>query len=246
MTTLAGAEVARAPDRTARLLRRWLLVVIGGDLGLLAVRAAAYPAFFSMPGAQSYLVAPVVALVIYAAVVCALPLLAARVPGASTALRVGALVGLVGGAIDVANVTLESLLSLPQAVVTVTTGVAMLGLFLSFGVAGFLGRRRAGSFGLGLGAAVWSAVVAILLAVTFGFVLINVALPKMAQNEVGDPDYARSGWTDMRAFAIANTFDAGFTHLVEAPIIAAVLGAAGSGLAGLGARRRPAAEGAGS
>jgi hypothetical protein len=140
------------------------------------------------------------------------------------------------------NVTLESLLSLPQAVVTVTTGIAMLSLFLSFGVAGFLGGRRAGSFGLGLGAAVWSAVVAILLAVTFGFVLINVALPTLAQNEIGDPDYARSGWTDMRAFAIANTFDAGFTHLVEAPIIAAVLGAAGSGLAGLGARRRPAVK----
>ncbi|HZC79725.1 MAG TPA: hypothetical protein VE258_18365 [Ktedonobacterales bacterium] len=238
MTTFAGAEVARGSERTARLLRRWLLVVIGIDLGLLAVRAATYPTFFSMPGAASYLIAPVVALAIYAAVICALPLLAARAPGAATALRVGTLVGLVGGAIDVVNITLESLLSLPQAVVTVTTGVAMLGLFLSFGVAGFLGGRRAGSFGLGLGAAVWSAVVAILLAVTFGFVLINVALPKLAHDEIGDPDYARSGWTDVRAFAIANTFDAGLTHLVEAPIIAAVLGAAGSGLAGLGARRR--------
>jgi hypothetical protein len=245
MATSAGADVARASDRTARTLRRWLLVVIGGDLGLLAVRAATHPAFFSMPGAASYLVAPVVALAVYAATIGALPLLAARVPGTSRALRVGTLVGLIGGAIDMVNVTLESLLSLPQAVVTVTTGIAMLGLFLSFGVAGFLGGRRAGSFGLGLGAAVWSAVVAILLAVTFGFVLINVALPKLAHDEIGDPDYARSGWTDVRAFAIANTFDAGFTHLVEAPIIATVLGAAGSGLARLGARRRPAAEGAG-
>src|SRR5260370_35820714 len=96
------------------------------------------------------------------------------------------------------NVTLESLLSLPQAVVTVTTGTAMLGLFLSFGVAGFLGGRRAGSFGLGLGAAGWSAVVAILLAVTFGFVLINVSLPKFAHDAIGDPDYARSSWAAVR------------------------------------------------
>ncbi len=242
MATSAGAGMARASDRTVRTLRRWLLVVIGIDLGLLAVRAATYPAFFSMPGAASYLIAPVVALAVYAAAIGALPLLAARVPGASTALRVGTFVGLVGGAIDMTNVTLESLLSLPQAVVTVTTGVAMLGLFLSFGVAGFLGGRRAGSFGLGLGAAVWSAVVAMLVAVTFGFVLINVALPKLAHDEIGDPDYARSGWMDVRAFAVANTFDAGFTHLVEAPIIATVLGAAGSGLTRLGARRRPAAE----
>ena len=99
MTTLADADVARTSGRTAQWLRRWLLVVIGCDLGLLAVRAASYPAFFSMPGAKSYLIAPVVALAIYAAVVGALPLLAARVPGAgaATALRVGTLVGLVGG-----------------------------------------------------------------------------------------------------------------------------------------------------
>src|SRR5258706_3547759 len=242
MATSAGAGMARASDRTVRTLRRWLLVVIGIDLGLFAVRAATYPAFFSMPGAASYLIAPVVALAAYAATVGVLPLLAARVPGASRALRVGTLVGLGGGAIDMVNVTLESLLSLPQAVVTVTTGIAMLSLFLSFGVAGFLGGRRAGSFGLGLGAPGWVPLVRILLAVTFGFVLINVALPKLAHDEIGDPDYARSGWPDVRAFAIANTFDAGFTHLVEAPIIATVLGAAGRGLARLGARRRVAAE----
>src|SRR5258707_7726608 len=101
MATSAGADVARASDRTARALRRWLLVVVGGDLGLLAVRAATYPAFFSMPGAASYLIAPVVALAVYAATVGALPLLAARVPGASRALRVGTLVGLAGGATEI-------------------------------------------------------------------------------------------------------------------------------------------------
>ena len=101
MATSAGADVARASNRTARTLRRWLLVVIGGDLGLLAVRAATYPAFFSMPSAASYLIAPVVALAVYAATVGALPLLAARVPGASRALRVGTLVGLAGGATEI-------------------------------------------------------------------------------------------------------------------------------------------------
>src|SRR5260370_25718841 len=114
MATSAGAGMARASDRTAYTLRRWLLVVIGIDLGLLAVRAATYPAFFSMPGAASYLIAPVVALAVYAATVGALPLLAARVPGASRALRVRTLVGLGGAAIDMVNVTLETLLSLPH------------------------------------------------------------------------------------------------------------------------------------
>jgi hypothetical protein len=65
------------------------------------------------------------------------------------------------------------------------------------------------------------------------------ALPTLAHGEIGDPDYVRSGWTDVRAFAIANTFDAGFTHLVEAPVIAATLGALGSGLGRLMAPRGP-------
>jgi hypothetical protein len=180
----------------------------------------------------------VVGLAVYAAAVFALPFLAGRFPGAPAAVRVGTVAGLIGGALDMANITIESLPALPQPIVSFTTLVAMLGLFLAFAVAGFLGGRRTGSLRLGAAAAVWSGVVAILIAVTFGFLLVNTALPTLAHDEVGDPDYARSGWTDVRAFAIANTFDAGFTHLVEGPVIAAVLGAAGSGLGRLGARRR--------
>lgn len=240
MATVARATVAQGSSRLTRALRRWLLVLIGCDLGLIALRGATYPAFFSMPGALSYLIMPVGGLVIYAVVVFTLPFLAGRFPGASTAVRVGTVAGLIGGALDMASNTLESLLTLPQPIVSLATLVAMLGLFLAFGVAGFLGSRGVGSFWLGVGAAVWSAVVAIVIAVTFGFLLVNTSLPKLAHDEIGDPDYVRSGWTDVRAFAIANTFDAGVTHLGEAPIIATVLGAVGSGLGRLGARRQPA------
>lgn len=238
MLTIARADVAHGSGRLARALRLWLLLVIGCDLGLVALRVATYQAFFSMPGALSYLIAPVVALAIYAAVVFTLPFLADRFPRVTTAVRVGTVAGLIGGALDMANITLESLLTLPQQIVALVTLVAMLSLFLSFGVAGFLGGRSLGSFRLGVGAAVWSAMVAILIAVTFGFLLVNTSLPKLANDEHGDPDYARSGWTDVRAFAIANTLGAGVTHLVEGPVIAAVLGAAGSGLGQLGAKRR--------
>ena len=234
------AVSAERSSRLARPLRVWLLVLLGVDLDLIALRAFTYPAFFAMPGAISYLIPLLAALAVYAAAVAALPLLAGRAPWAATALRAGTVAGLVGGALDLASITLESVLALPQPVVTVTTLVAMLGLFLAFGAAGFAGSRGAGAFWPGVGAAVWSAVVAILLAITFGFLLANVALPKLAHDEQGDPDYRRSGWTDPRAFAIANTFDAGFTHLLEGPIIAVVLGSAGSGLGQIGARRRAA------
>jgi hypothetical protein len=223
-------------------LRRWLLSLIAGDLVLLALRAASYRAFFLMPGALGYLLEPVVALAVYAAGVAALPFVAARVPDIPIALRVGVAVGLAGGAIEIASTATESLWALPQDVVATMTGTAMLALFLSFAVAGFVGSQRTGSFGLGVAAAIWSAMVAILLVVTFGFLLVNLALPQLARDETGDPDYLRSDWTDVRAFAVANTYDAGFTHLVEAPVIAALLGAAGSGIGRLARRaERPTA-----
>lgn len=232
-----GAHVARGHDPLARRLRQWLIVLIVCDLGLIVLRAASYPAFFAMPGALGYLIEPTAALSTYAIGICLLPYLIARTPAASAAVRIGAIAGLVGGAIAVASTALESLWMLPQRVVSVATGIAMLALFLTFGVAGFVGARRTDSLRFGLGAAVWSAVVAILIVVTFGFFLINTALPRLAQNETGDPDYLRSGWTDGRAFAIANTYDAGFTHLVEAPVIAAILGTAGSGAGRIASRR---------
>jgi hypothetical protein len=228
--TTGGPGTARVTRTSAHRLRRWLLPLIAADLVLIALRATSYRAFFLMPGALGYLLEPVVALAVYAACVAALPFVAARVPDIPMALRVGAVVALVGGAIEIASTATESLWALPQDIVAATTGAAMLALFLSFAAAGFVGARHTGSFGLGVAAAVWSAMVAILLVVTFGFLLVNLALPQLARAEAGDPDYLRSGWTDVRAFAVANTYDAGFTHLVEAPVIAALLGAAGSGV----------------
>jgi hypothetical protein len=64
--------------------------------------------------------------------------------------------------------------------------------------------------------------VAILLA--FGFALDFVALPRLEHNVDGSPEYLDSGSRDLHAFAIANSLDAGFTHLLAAPIIATVLG----------------------
>lgn len=235
----ARTDQARGASRLARTLRLWLLVAIGCDLALLAVRAASYPAYFSMPGRLSYLFEPVVAFAIYGAIAFALPRLGARFPGSPAALRVGITAGLIGGTLDVASTALESFATLPQRVIAVTTGAAMLGLFLVFGVAGFLGATRSRSFWLGIGAAVATAVVAAMIVVTFGLILVNTSLPALAHGEIGDPDYLLSGWTDVQAFAIANTYDAAFTHLTEAPVIAAVLGAVGSGLGRIRTRRRP-------
>ncbi|MGH2516787.1 MAG: hypothetical protein ACRDHP_14130, partial [Ktedonobacterales bacterium] len=108
------------------MLRRWLLLMIGCDLGLLAVGIARYPAYFAMPGAVVYLAEPVVALVIYTLWILALPWIVLRFPGSSVAWRVAVSLGLIGGAIEVASTALESLFTLPQILISVTTGAAML------------------------------------------------------------------------------------------------------------------------
>lgn len=230
MVMLVDAALAQASVQFARRLRLWLLLLIGADSGLAVVRALSYPAFFSMPGTLGYLVAPLVALALYAAIIGVVPRLVARMPAASTALRVGTAVGLLGATVEVISLLLESVWTLSQRVVSVTSGVAMLTLFLLFGIAGGIASGRTGSFRIGLGSALCSAAVAILVVVTVGFLLVTIALPTVAHNIVGDPDFVRSGWTDARAFAIANTYDSAVTHLVEAPVIAAVLGSVGSAL----------------
>jgi hypothetical protein len=233
-----GATAEKGDERFVRRLGLALLGVIGCDLALVAVRAARYAAFFSQRGAVGYLLEPVVGLVVYAGVVALLAAIAARRAGVTQAVRLGTGGALIGGAIEVINQFAESVLVLPQGVVTAVTGAAMLGLFLLWGVVGFVGARRMRSFGRGLLAAVWSAVPAMLLTLAFGFLLVNVSLARLAHDEIGDPDYVRSGWTDTRAFAIANTFDAGFTHLLEAPVLALVFGAVGSAVGRVGVRRR--------
>jgi hypothetical protein len=62
------------------------------------------------------------------------------------------------------------------------------------------------------------------LTIAFGFALAYLALPRLEHNIDGSPGYLQSGWQNVRAFAVANTLDAAFTHLMIAPIIATVTG----------------------
>lgn len=95
-----------------------------------------------------------------------------------------------------------------------------------FGVAGLVGARRTGRIGVGVVAAVWSAMSSSLILVIYGFSLAYLFMRRMAAIEA--PDFARSGMHDAAAFTVANaTFSAG-SHLLEAPVIAAGLGVIGS------------------
>lgn len=90
--------------------------------------------------------------------------------------------------------------------------------------------RRTGSLGHGILAAVCSAMLCVLTTITLGFLLLYTSLPHLEHDLLNDPAWLHSGWSDLRAFAIANTFFAAFTHLLVALLIGVVVGAIGGGL----------------
>lgn len=230
------------PSSSSSSLPRWLRPALWGviamSLILIVLHVGLYSAMLTMPDGWSFVLAPAVLLVIYAAIVMALPTLA-RVTGGADALRLGTRMGLLAAGVEAINISLESLVAMPQTVTSIVTGGLMLCTFMLWGVTGFLGAYRSRSVGLGVLAAVWSAVVTMLLAVTFGYALLVVAWPRLTTFLATDPDFLRSHWSDLRAFTIANTLSNGAVHLLEGPIIALVFGGVGALIGRLIRRESP-------
>lgn len=210
--------------RTMRWIRLLCVVTVAVSLFLIGLRVILSPDFFSMPGSIGYLLEPIILLLAYAAIGIALT---ARAP-AQMPLYIGTVTGVLAGVLWIVNHTIEMFVSLPSQATLLISGPFFLGAFLLWGAAGFLAARKSRSFGDGLIAALWSAMLTVLLTDAYGFLLMHVALPHLARIEVSDPDFLRSHWDNVSLFAIANTLDAGFLHLLEAPFIAAVFGAIGS------------------
>jgi hypothetical protein len=205
------------------------LTLIGGDLLL-------YQPLLAQPNALTYVLEPVITLLAYAAVT-----LWVTRPDDQTwrmAVRTGTIIGLVGGILFIINLSSETFLDLPAPISIFATAPFFLGTFALWGVAGYLAARQTSSVQLGLLAAIWSAMCTILITITFGFSLGYLALPRLQQNLANSPEYARSGWSDLHAYALANLFDSAFAHLLTAIFIATVLGTLGS-LFGVVRARQP-------
>ena len=206
---------------------RWgLLAGIALNLALVVARTLLYPPLLTQPGGAIFVAEPILPLLAYAAL--GLWLTGGRGPGARAALRVGGGFGLVVGALWVANIAVESLIALDGGMSSLLTGVFLLGGFALWGGAGFLAARRASSPTEGVRAAVVAAMLTVLIAIAFGLLLTFAALPRLEHGLAGSAEYARSGWHDLRAFAIANSFDSAFSHLLIAPVIATIVGALGA------------------
>ena len=102
--------------------------------------------------------------------------------------------------------------------------------FLLWGMAGFGATRKTASAALGLLGGCWSAVVSVLAAVSFGFVLMFFKVPSLDYVSTW-AEFKQSGWSDVHAFAIANSLEAGFTHLLTGLVLGSIIGAIGGGMA---------------
>jgi hypothetical protein len=225
--------------RVLRTLRTALLAGVVLNLGLIGLQVVLYPSLLSQPGSVGYIAEPIVLLLVYGAIIIVATsrVAAADLPARLATLSLATAFGLLTGGMWVVNHTLETFVGL-SGLGILATAPLLLGAFLLWGVASFLRSWQTGSLQSGLLAALWSAMLCVLLTITYGFLLLYLALPRLSAMEANDPDFLRSHWSDLHAFAIANTFDAAFSHLLGALVVSLVFGAIGSLVGLLGHRRR--------
>ena len=141
------------------------------------------------------------------------------------ALAVGAKVGLLIGTLAVINHSLEAFSSIRPPLPAIL-GVSMWGvMFFCFGAVASATSERVGSIALGIVASIWAALVSAAATVLFASFVGLVFMPRM-QLVLGG-DFATSGMVDSRAYVVRNLFDSAATHLLLAPSLAAIVGAAG-------------------
>ncbi|HKD93031.1 MAG TPA: hypothetical protein VKB56_14055 [Terriglobales bacterium] len=208
-----------------------LVVMIAASIGMAFEAAERSPGWFLHPGAQVFLMEALLALVVYAGAI--IVIVANRGEEWDVELRNAAIFGSITGIVELINVALESYAA------TSNTGLqlaGMLAIFALWGMAALSTARELRRFRSGVAAAVMSAGVCMVIAVTAGFALELFIAPLQPEYVATWPEFKRSGWLDAQAFAVANTLASGFTHLCFGPVIAVIVGCAG---AGIGKRMAP-------
>lgn len=221
-----------------RTVRLALLLSVTLNLAMIGLRVVFYRPLLAMPGGLRFALEPAILLIVYGGLV--IWATSHPDPLRQGILQIGTPLGLLGGAVQVVLILLENTVNLGAANGPVTLS-SMLVTFSLWGVAGYRASRtittnsRAGAL-----AGSWSAVVTMLITVTFGFALLYSSIPRLDYVATW-PEFQRSGWGDVHAFSIANTLDSGFSHLLIGPIVGAIFGGIASLIARFQRRRQPSA-----
>jgi hypothetical protein len=218
-----------------------LVVMIAASIGMAVASVERSPGWVSYPGAATILREVWLALVVYAGVIVVM--VANCGAEWDEEMRNAAWFGSVAGVLEAANAVLGNAVpgAMGRPFVSITV---MLMVFALWALAGARTARDLHHFRPGVTAAVMSAGVCMVIAVTAGFAMeLFIAPPRPSAIDAW-PEFQRSGWMDAQAFGIANTLYSGFTHLWMGPVIALVVGGIGAGIGvRLGSERKSAAAG---
>lgn len=212
------------------MLRGLFLTALLIDLGMIVVRVLTYPGVLSIPGFSEAIGLTALSFVAAGTFVVA----ANYVDRRSRSLGLATAAGALGGAILIAQMALESFGTHMGEDGRLTAGV-MLATFALWFSSGWRAIRDSSAFMAGAVAGCWTALVSVVLAVTFGLIGTYFDVPSSAYVATW-PEYIQSGSSDPKAFAIANTFDAATNHVATALVLGSILGGAGWFVASL--RRR--------
>ena len=209
--------------------RSAMLLCAVASLGLISVAVIGVDSPVRMSGGLLYVVEATLPLLAYGLIFYRAPTF--RVMQGGSALHVGTVVGIIGGVLQIIQLALENFGRRIGENSSVTLAF-MLGTFLIWGAAGFWVRRKAGTVKIGVMASCWGAMVSVLMAVTFGLVLMTAGFPSPAYVATWG-EFKQSGWSNAHAFAIANSLEAVLSHLVVGPVAGTIFGMLGVGVAKL-------------
>jgi hypothetical protein len=222
----ADLKVDRHSHLRAGLLVASLVLVAASLLEAVAALAS-YPGFFLQPAAWGFVLRFGCAYVAYGVLIA---VLAARAYHLAGILRLAAIWGTAAAALEIANISIEH--GWPFAAHGPALQIAfMLASFLLWGCAGGHAGHRTGLVRAGVLGGVCSAAFSSLLSVPAGLCIELFASPPAPEYVAQWGEFKRSGWTDAHAFGIANALDSAFTHLLLAPVIAAIFALGGALLA---------------
>jgi hypothetical protein len=222
-------EAFQFPSGIAAIARKAILFGVLVDMVVIAVTATSVDSPLRMPGGAVYFAEATVPILVYGLIFFQTP--GIRLVRRQRALHVGTIAGAIGGILQIAHMALENYGDRigENSIVTLTF---MGSAFLIWGFSGYYVTRETRDIKAGIVASCWSAMVSVLMAVTFGLALMTASIPSAAYVATW-PEFKQSGWADARAFAIANTFEAVLSHLVVGPIAGLIFGVLGIGVAKL-------------
>ena len=199
-------------------LRIPILLLALADLVLLAMRLRPWNEITNLPGQGTVGFDPVICLLAYFFLMAWMS--GNKDEAVQKALAIGSLFGLLGGALSVGAVLLNSADS--KSIFYMQLGL-LVAASISWGIAGMRGAHAARSINQGIVAGVWSAMVSALIACGVVLSRIDLAHP-MAQSQ--DP------WKQYQGLAIGNDAIQYFVHslvmvagfLLICPVVGGVLG----------------------